>query len=1078
MSNRRLAKGLRPVRSTLLAVISVGLLASSLGSAKFPLRDLDGNCEVDWYDMLILAEQWLKSGGVFQESHGLVVMEGEHYFSKTEGSGLLKGYRWQHLSSGSAVGENFMQVLPDAGNSIDSNLGSSSPMLSYVIDFHQRGSQTYYVWLKGMAKDRASDDLHYGLDGSAISGNWSDCLKLPTSGNFSWRSLRGDGSRPTLTVTSPGEHTLDLWMREDGAQIDRLLLTVDPDYTPDSPPESNTYPQLAGDLDGDYWVTTPDFALLAQQWLQIDSGDPNLMGHWRFDEALGNVAFDSSGNDHNGMIAKGAEWSATGRLGGALNFKGIGNVEIPIEVFSRIDGEITIALWQYGSESQPVQDSIFQTSRPGYATNLNIHLPSDNGEVIWDCPSADRTKYVAVSPNEYKGRWNHWVFTKNIRSGYAKIYLNGSLVKMAVGKTGPIIPQLGITQASIGSYCSGDGGFYGFYEGLVDDFRIYNRELTEAEIARSAAAGSAWNPSPADNAEYVPAYTVLSWSPGSADVASHDVYFSTNFNDANNANNSLMVGGVYKGNQALDANNYNPCSRPGLEAGETYYWRIDEVSYDKRMAPRKGKVWKFQVSLIPKKVYVFNMQYSSYSERSLMTSIMGVVARTSPEVYLVTDPLEAVDLSHNPKFWLDELQRKCPDVEAIWNNDPGWYLNKYKDHFSGYILYDSDNVNSAASLAGIHSAIVVDASTDSYARAVGLTMIQDVRGKTDDWVYANYGPQFNKDCLFNHNGLNLGHHLRDYAIFKKGFMCWEASEIYWANQNDHTQVFGQWVDEMQFFASCSRNSLLGVAADWLQCGSATSQWRFPIIKQRTHTSCNIRTIPGKHYVAFVMSDGDNIQWLTNCFYCSPWWGSYYRGNFTMNWDINPLLGEINSLAMNYYYETASTGEHKDFFVTASGPGVMYPSQYPDIDGFVEVNSQAMKSVDHNVFSAIDTSWDTAKIDAILDAPQVMGMMFKTFCCGYKGLNGLIHWHNGKPCVTVKYSLWDGHDTPEGIINALNSAPRDPLYNQGSYSLVNVHPWSGDPMSKVNYIAQNLDPSVEMVSLEELIIHLRNNFGTW
>ena len=1069
--------------ATMSLVFSVGspgtLRRPVRGLITHSVRDLSGDCQVNWADVLILAEKWLMSGGVFQESDGLAVIEAEHYFSKTEGNGLAEGCGWHHFSTGSAIGENYMQLLPSTGKSMDSNIEDCCPRLSYAIDFVGRMPHTYYLWLKGAAKDDSSDDLHYGFDGFPISSSSSDCLKLPTGTAFGWRSLRGDGSRPALTIASGGRHTVDIWMREGGVQIDRLLLTAEPGYIPADPPESQDFPELVGDLDGDYWVAEPDFALLAQHWSQVGHDDPSLIAHWRFDEGSGDVAFDSSGNGNAGLIIGAAEWSAAGRVGGALNLQGMGSVKIPIEVFTRVNNEMTIALWQYGSESQPVEDAIFQTSGPGYATNLNIQLPSSEGEVIWDSPYIDRIKHVGANPAEYKGCWNHWTFTKNTKTGYARIYLNGSQISSAVGKTEAIIPPLGVTQACIGSYCSGDGRFYRYYEGLVDDVRVYNRELDAAAVARLAAAGSACNPSPADGA-YYHTDMLLSWSPDDgADVASHDVYFGTNFDDVNNANRSLSVAGVYKGRQAFDANSHDPSGHrsPRLKPGETYYWRIDEVTCNKRKAPRKGEVWKFKVSPVPKKIYVFNMDSKSFSEpeRLLITSIMGIVAKTSPEVYLVTNPSY---LSHNPKFWLDELQHKCPDLETIWKNDPAWYLNEYKDRcIKGYILYDSSSLNAATSLAGIYSAVIVDASTESYANAAGLIKIRDVRGRMDDWVYTNYGSRFSKACLFNHN-VHRTHHLRDYSIYKKGFMCWEASEVYWANQDDHTHVFGQWVDEMQFFARCSRHNLLGVAADWLQCASATSQWSFPIIKQRTHTSRNIRTIPGRHYAAFVMSDGDNIQWLTNCFYWSPWWGSSHRGNFTMNWDINPLLAEINSLALNYYYETASAGENKDFFVTASGPGVMYPSQYPDIDGFVQVNSQAMKSVDHNVFSAIDTSWNAAKIDAILDDPQVMGMMFKTFCCGYKGLHGLIHWYNGKPCVTVKHSLWDGHDTPEAVINALNSAPRDPIHDQGSYSIVNVHPWSGDPMSKLDYIARSLDPSVKVVTLEELIIHLRNNFGTW
>jgi hypothetical protein len=116
------------------------------------------------------------------------------------------------------------------------------------------------------------------------------------------------------------------------------------------------------------------------------------------------------------------------------------------------------------------------------------------------------------------------------------------------------------------------------------------------------------------------------------------------------------------------------------------------------------------------------------------------------------------------------------------------------------------------------------------------------------------------------------------------------------------------------------------------------------------------------------------------------------------------------------------------------------------------------------------------------------MMFKTYTNAYKGRNGALEFRNGKPILSVKYSLWDGNDTALSIANALNADPnRDPVKNRASYTIVNVHPWSiqgpsgggsGNPMSNLNQLVQWLDPAkVQVVTLEELMVHLRNNFGT-
>ena len=118
----------------------------------------------------------------------------------------------------------------------------------------------------------------------------------------------------------------------------------------------------------------------------------------------------------------------------------------------------------------------------------------------------------------------------------------------------------------------------------------------------------------------------------------------------------------------------------------------------------------------------------------------------------------------------------------------------------------------------------------------------------------------------------------------------------------------------------------------------------------------------------------------------------------------------------------------------------------------------------------------------------MGMMFKTYASYYKGRNGALEFHNGKPILSVKYSLWDGADTAQSIAAALNAnTHRDAYRDSASFTIVNVHPWSvtgpngtgtGDPMSNLNQLVQWLDPTkVEVVTLEDMMVFLRNNFGT-
>jgi len=88
----------------------------------------------------------------------------------------------------------------------------------------------------------------------------------------------------------------------------------------------------------------------------------------------------------------------------------------------------------------------------------------------------------------------------------------------------------------------------------------------------------AYDPEPADGAEFIDPDVTLSWKPG-YDAILHTVYFSDNFAEVYNAS----------GGRTQGTTTYTPGS---LELGKTYYWRIDE--YD-GVRTHKGYVWSFTV---------------------------------------------------------------------------------------------------------------------------------------------------------------------------------------------------------------------------------------------------------------------------------------------------------------------------------------------------------------------------------------------------------------------------------------------------------------------------------------------------
>jgi hypothetical protein len=162
------------------------------------------------------------------------------------------------------------------------------------------------------------------------------------------------------------------------------------------------------------------------------------------------------------------------------------------------------------------------------------------------------------------------------------IYLNGSNVR--TGLTSP--------REVVNAPIHFGGMAYGFFEGLMDEVRIYNRALSAAEVRKLAARPNAYSPIPVEGTIHEDTWLSMSWSSG-GNAASHDVYFGENFDDVSTGAES-----VFQGNQASTFFTVGFPGFPypdGLVPGTTYYWRIDEVNDTEPNSPWKGDVWSFSI---------------------------------------------------------------------------------------------------------------------------------------------------------------------------------------------------------------------------------------------------------------------------------------------------------------------------------------------------------------------------------------------------------------------------------------------------------------------------------------------------
>jgi hypothetical protein len=228
--------------------------------------------------------------------------------------------------------------------------------------------------------------------------------------------------------------------------------------------------------------TVEGLTLHAELWFDalndaFPVSNDGLMAHWSLDEGSGSVAYDVAGNNYDGTITN-ESW-ISGVAGNALHFNGIdSSVSLPAEAFNSISNEITISMWAYGGDNQPQNNSVLYAVNASGDPVLNINLPWGDGNIHWDAGDQGGVDQInqTASSDEYKGKWNHWVFTKNADAGTMNIYLNGALWHSGTGMTNLIGT---VVHARLGSAFDGS-----YYEGAVDDVRLYNYALSATTVLR------------------------------------------------------------------------------------------------------------------------------------------------------------------------------------------------------------------------------------------------------------------------------------------------------------------------------------------------------------------------------------------------------------------------------------------------------------------------------------------------------------------------------------------------------------------------------------------------------------------
>jgi hypothetical protein len=230
---------------------------------------------------------------------------------------------------------------------------------------------------------------------------------------------------------------------------------------------------------GDGIVDAHDLVVLAEHLFE-EILPIELVAYWKLDEAEGDIAYNSIGDNH-GVLNGELLWQPTdGMIGGALQLDGINDYVETGFALNPADGAFSAFAWIKGGASGQV--IISQADGIGTAETW-IGMAALGGNLMTGLRPPDTRSPTPPMVSDFvitDGQWHH-VGIVVTAHGVRNLYADG--MRVAADTQGVNLP-------------SSNGGMYfganknldagTFFSGLIDDVRIYDKALTAEEIAALA----------------------------------------------------------------------------------------------------------------------------------------------------------------------------------------------------------------------------------------------------------------------------------------------------------------------------------------------------------------------------------------------------------------------------------------------------------------------------------------------------------------------------------------------------------------------------------------------------------------
>lgn len=412
---------------------------------------------------------------------------------------------------------------------------------------------------------------------------------------------------------------------------------------------------------------------------------------------------------------------------------------------------------------------------------------------------------------------------------------------------------------------------------------------------------------------------------------------------------------------ALLAPRHHQVTPPSVQK-ERYFRLVDRIVREEK--PTLILSQTDRPSLYPRtprpaeKLYLFDSRACDDRTKILVSTAQGLINRESPRLYVfykkpeeTANVMEQTALNHDQR-WLAWL------VKGGYINQPE-PLASLEDVLKRFGVRRVVQVDPAlpvslniATMIGAVEGLAV--AYPEQVRQYKLEVAQDLTGrwKTNaeayEWAFQNLWPKMDHTAIaWLAPSPNLSHP-RDYLIAHKIFTLWVTAEKDGVGPGSNTadelrvaaRILGQmpvnipvlgfpWAGWGTGIGEGPGVRLLSNYGKWM----VPADWKTNLTiwggieprhkKFRQPAPRPLKLEAGKVYVAYVLSDGDNLNtWYD---YFPAYWDSPHHGQIPMGWAMGPSLIDLQPALLDFYAENIKPTD--SIGASVSGVGYVYPDQF-------------------------------------------------------------------------------------------------------------------------------------------------------